>query len=362
MLARNPIRERGEDVKICIYGAGSLGTVLGAFLAKAGLEVDLVSRNEGHVAGLRAHGAHVTGTMDFAVPVHALLPSGMRDRYDLVFLMTKQQDNARVVEGLGPFMSDAAAICTFQNGLPEAGIAALVGAERTFGCAVAWGATLHGDGVSELTSEPSSLTFSLGTPGKDNGKMLGEIKSILETMGPVEVEDNFLGARWSKLLVNSAFSGMSAVLGCSFGGTMRRRSRKYVQAIMKECLDVARKAGIVIEKIQGKDPVLLFDYQGPVKRALGYLILPLAIARHRRLKASMLQDLEAGKPTEVDAINGVVGEYGRKYGVPTPFNDLVVSIVHDIEGGGLRPSFANLGLFDAVAGRGLAGAAVGEGS
>lgn len=352
MLAHNPSRERGEDMKICIYGAGSLGTILGAFLAKSGLDVDLVSRNAGHVAGLRAHGAHVTGTMDFTVPVHALLPSEMRERYDLVFLMTKQQDNAKVVEELRPFMSDTAAICTFQNGLPEAGIAESVGAERTFGCAVAWGATLHGEGVSELTSEPSSLSFSLGTPGKDNGKTLGGIRSILETMGPVEVEDNFLGARWSKLLVNSAFSGMSAVLGCSFGETMRRGSRKYVQAIMKECIDVARKAGIVIEKIQGKDPVLLFGYQGPVKRALGYLILPLAIARHRRLKASMLQDLEAGKPTEVDAINGVVGGYGRKYGVPTPCNDLVVSIVHEIEAGRRKPSFANLELFDAAAGDG----------
>lgn len=345
-------------MKICIYGAGSLGTILGAFLAKAGLDVDLVSRNAGHVAGLKAHGAHVTGTMDFSVPVRALLPSEMRDRYDLVFLMTKQQDNAKVVEGLRPFMTDSAAICTFQNGLPEAGIAALVGAERTFGCAVAWGATLHGDGVSELTSEPSSLTFSLGTPGKDNAKTLGEIESILGTMGPVEVEDNFLGARWSKLLVNSAFSGMSAVLGCSFGGTTRKGSRHYVHAIMKECIDVARKAGIEIEKIQGKDPVLLFDYQGPVKRALGYLILPLAIAKHRMLKASMLQDLEAGKASEVDAINGVVGEYGRKHGVPTPFNDLVVSIVHEIEGGRRRPSFANLELFKALGGAsGVAGGA-----
>ena len=343
-------------MKICIYGAGSLGTVLGAFLAKAGLDVDLVSRNAGHVAGLKAHGAHVTGTMDFTVPVHALLPSEMRDRYDLVFLMTKQQDNAKVVEELRPFMTDSAAICTFQNGLPEAGIAAIVGAERTFGCAVAWGATLHGDGVSELTSEPSSLTFGLGTPGKGNGAMLGEIRSILGTMGPVEVEANFLGARWSKLLVNSAFSGMSAVLGCSFGGTTRRGSRKYVHAIMKECIDVARKSGIAIEKIQGKDPVLLFDYQGPLKRALGYLILPLAIAKHRMLKASMLQDLEAGKASEVDAINGVVCAYGRQCGVPTPFNDLVVSTVHAIERGERRPSMENLALFDAAAKAGRADA------
>jgi 2-dehydropantoate 2-reductase len=147
---------------------------------------------------------------------------------------------------------------------------------------------------------------------------------------------------------------MSAVLGCSFGGTTRRGSRKYVHAIMKECIDVARKSGIAIEKIQGKDPVLLFDYHGPLKRALGYLILPLAIAKHRKLKASMLQDLEAGKASEVDAINGVVCAYGRQCGVPTPFNDLVVSTVHAIERGERRPSMENLALFDAAAKAGRA--------
>ena len=75
------------------------------------------------------------------------------------------------------------------------------------------------------------------------------------------------------------------------------------------------------------------------------MIIPVAIKKHARLKASMLQDLEHGKATEVDAINGVVSAFGRKVGVPTPMNDKVVDIVHRIEKGELSASFDNLSKF-----------------
>ena len=165
-------------------------------------------------------------------------------------------------------------------------------------------------------------------------------------MGTVEVEDNFLGTRWSKLLINAAFSGMSAVLGCTFGEAAGpRESRRIVQALIKECIDVCKKGGIRIEPVQGKDIVKLLDYSNSLKRAFSFFIIPIAIRKHAKLKASMLQDLEKGKLTEVDAINGAVSEYGRKVGFPTPMNDQVVEIIHQIEQGKLQPSFENLKYF-----------------
>ena len=103
--------------------------------------------------------------------------------------------------------------------------------------------------------------------------------------------------------------------------------------------------GIRIEPVQGKDIVKLLDYKGAVKKGISFFIIPLAIRKHARLKASMLQDLEKGKLTEVDAINGAVSDYGRKVGVPTPMNDKVVEIIHGIERGELKPGFDNLKLF-----------------
>lgn len=333
-------------MRSAIYGAGSLGTILGAYIMKNGGEIDLINRNRAHVAALKSRGAIVTGTVSFSQKVNAYTPEEMTGIYDVIFLMTKQQHNREVVTSLKDYLADDGVIVTLQNGIPEMEIADIVGENRVLGATVAWGATMTGPGVCELTSSPDSLTFSLGSFSSAVNRHFNDVKGLLELMGPVEVDTNFIGTRWSKLLINSAFSGMSAVLGCTFGEAAgNRRSRRIVQTLIKECIDVCSAGGIRIEPIQGKDVVKLLDYSNPVRKAFSFFIIPIAIRKHARLKASMLQDLEKGKKTEVDAINGAVSAYGRKIGFPTPVNDRVVEIIHRIEDGKLAPSFENLRLF-----------------
>jgi 2-dehydropantoate 2-reductase len=335
-------------MKTVIYGAGSLGTVLGAYLSKAGVQVDLVTRNAEHVKALNENGAHIIGTVDFVQPVHALTPDEMTEKYELVILLTKQLDNIAVLTNLKKNMTDDCIVVTLQNGLPELSVSEVVGEDRTMGCTVAWGATLHGRGVSELTSEPDSMSFGLGRMNGKKDQKLYEVKSVLEKMCPVEIEDNFMGVRWSKLLINATFSGMSAVIGGTFGDAAEnKQSRVCCQNLIKECIDVARAAGIKIEPVQGKDIVKLLDYNGSgLKKKFAFAIIPVCIKKHRLLKASMLQDLEKGRKCEVDAINGVVCAYGRKYGVPTPYNDKVCEIIHAVEDGKLRCTFDNVRLFN----------------
>ena len=333
-------------MRIAIYGAGSLGTILGAFISKAGVPIELINRNKAHIEALKSKGAQVVGTMQFCQPVVAYTPDEMSGEYDILFLMTKQQHNAEVVQMLKNYLAADGVLVTFQNGLPEMQIAEVLGEERVLGCTVAWGATLKEAGVCELTSEPDALSFSLGAISKNRSKHFDKVKELLELMGTVDVEENFLGTRWSKLLINAAFSGMSAVLGCTFGEAAGpRESRRIVQALIKECIDVCKKGGIRIEPVQGKDIVKLLDYSNSLKRTFSFFIIPIAIRKHAKLKASMLQDLEKGKLTEVDAIDGAVSEYGRKVGCPTPMNDRVVEIIHQIEQGKLQPSFDNLQYF-----------------
>ena len=333
-------------MRVAIYGAGSLGTILGAFISKAGVPVELINRNKAHIEALKTKGAQVVGTMEFCQPVIAYTPDEMSGEYDILFLMTKQQHNAEVVQMLKNYLAADGVLVTFQNGLPEMQIAEVLGEERVLGSTVAWGATLQSPGVCELTSEPDALSFSLGAISEKRSKHFAKVKELLELMGMVDVEENFLGTRWSKLLINASFSGMSAVLGCTFGEAAGpKESRKVVQAIIKECIDVCQKGGIRIEPVQGKDIVKLLNYTNPLKRAFSFFIIPIAIRKHAKLKASMLQDLEKGKLTEVDAINGAVSEYGRKVGFPTPVNDKVVEIIHQIEKGELKPGFENLKYF-----------------
>ena len=333
-------------MRTAIYGAGSLGTILGAFINKAGMPIELINRNKAHVEALNSNGASVTGTMQFNQKVNAYTPDMMSGEYDIIFLMTKQQNNKEVVTALREYLAPDGVLVTFQNGLPEMQIAEILGEERVLGCTVAWGATMQSPGICELTSEPDALSFSLGSISKKRSRHFAKVKEMLEMMGTVEIEENFIGTRWSKLLINAAFSGMSAVLGCTFGEAAGpKESRRVVQALIKECIDVCATGGIRIEPVQGKDIVKLLDYKGSLKKAISFFIIPIAIRKHAKLKASMLQDLEKGKLTEIDAINGSVSEFGRKVGCPTPMNDKVVEIIHKIEKGELKPGYDNLKFF-----------------
>lgn len=336
-------------MRAAIYGAGSLGTVLGAYLARSGRPAELISRNRAQVEALQKNGARVTGTVEMTAPVTALTPQEMSGRYDVILLLTKQQDNEETARFLKPFLSPGGVVCTLQNGLPEPKLMEILGPARVLGCTVAWGATLLAPGVSELTSSPDALSFGLGGLGEASDAAVGQVRELLEGMCPVVVEPNFIGVRWSKLLINAAFSGMSAVIGGTFGEAAGpAASRRCVQRLIKECIDVAAASGIRIEPVQGKDIVRLLDYRSPLKRRISYWIIPMAIKKHAALRASMLQDLEKGKTTEVDAINGSVCAAGRAAGVPTPYNDRVVQLIHEMEQGKRKPGRDNLEAFDAL--------------
>lgn len=344
-------------MRIAIYGAGSLGTVLGAYIAKnapesaldLGQGVELYNRNKAHVEALNAHGAIINGEVSFTQAVRAFTPDQMEGTFDYIFLMTKVLNNDQSVSFLKDHLSANGAIVTTQNGLPEPGIARIIGEDWTLGCTIGWGATMKEPGTSTLTSSAERLCCDLGAISEGGKRHIPTVKSILELMGPVTVKENFIGARWSKLLINSAFSGMSIIIGDTFGAVCDdRKARKCAQAIIKECIDVAHAQGIGIEPVQGNDISKIFDYRNPLKKTISYLIIPVAMKRHRGITASMLIDFRNGKPCEIDAINGVVCKEGDAVGVDTPFCDKVVELVHGYEKGIGKPSYESLKAFDAL--------------
>lgn len=332
--------------RYAIYGAGSLGTVLGAYIAKNGVEIDLINRNRAHVEALRKHGAVIRGTVEMTVPVHALLPDEMEGRYDIILLLTKQLQNAMVVSFLRTYLAEDGVIVTLQNGLPEPGIAEIIGEEHTMGCVVEWGATLTAPGECLMTSEADSLSFHMGRMRGISDEKFNEVKALLENMCPVHEEKNLLGARWSKLLINATFSGIGTAIGGLFGDVSGNpQARRVAVRCMKECVDVGHAAQVTFAPVQGKSIEKLFYYKGALKRAFVSLLVPIAMKKHAAIEPSMLQDLRKGKPCEVDAINGVVCDWGRKTGVPTPINDTIAAIIRDCEAGTCTPCMDNLKRF-----------------
>ena len=333
--------------KYAIYGAGSLGTVLGAYITKNGGEIELINRNRAHVEALTEKGAVINGTVDMTVPVKAITPDQMSGPYEVILLMTKQLYNKQVVTDLKPYLSEDGVIVTLQNGLPEPLIAEIVGSEHTMGCVVEWGAALTAPGVCTLTSEPDSLSFHMGKMDGISDEQFKKVKDLLELMCPVHEEPNLIGARWSKLLINAPFSDLGTVVGGTFGDVSEDPyAKKIAVRCMKECIDVGHAAGAVFAPVQGKDITKPFYYKNRLKYAFALLLLPIAMKKHRAIVPSMLQDIRNGKACEIDAITGVVCDFGKASGVATPINDRIVSVIKQIEKGELKAEKANIRLFD----------------
>ena len=337
-------------MKVAILGSGAMGTVLGAYLTKNGCQVELIDNYQAHVDKMNSCGAHIVGTVDFTVPVKAILTEQMEGIYDVVFLFTKQLANDQVLPALLPHLDENSTVCTLQNGVPEPYVAEYVGKERTVGGTVLWGATFLEPGMSELTQDLAKSTH-LFEVGEIDGSVTDRIKkvaSILEYMGPTMVSEELMDSRWSKLINNAAMSGMSAVCGCTFGevldNPLARACLSYIGSEVKRCCEAeGYKLHPLLTMPEPPHCLELKDQaQFDESQAMWLDIYD----NLRPAKASMLQDLEKNRPTEVRMINGYVCQTGDAHGIDTPFCDKVVEIVEKIGRGELPLAMSNLELFE----------------
>lgn len=337
-------------MKVAILGSGAMGTVLGAFMTKNGCQVELVDNYKAHVEELNRSGAHIVGTVDMRVPVKAIFPEEMEGIYDVVFLFTKQLANDKVLPALCEHLDENSTVCTLQNGVPEPFVAQYVGEKRTVGGTVLWGATFLEPGVSELTQDitKSDHLFEIGEIDGTVGDRIKKVASLLEYMGPTKITDGLMDARWCKLVNNACMSGMSAVCGCTFGEVLdnpvSRACLSYIGREIKTCCEAEGHHLTELLGVVGRAECLaLRDQKEFDDSQRMFLEMYEGL---RPAKASMLQDLEHGRPTEVRMINGYACQTGDKHGIDTPFNDKVVEIVEKIGRGELELSMDNLKLFD----------------
>ncbi len=343
--------------RIAVMGAGAVGTMLGAKLTQAGLNVELIDVDWAHVAALNSGGALVTGTVSWRMRVRALAPDAVQGQYDLVFLSVKQTQNAAAFAQLEPHLHRRSLVCTLQNGVPEPAVTAALGPERTLGAAVTWAGTLVAPGQVESTADPDKWRALLGavagraTGGATGGGApdapLSEARSVLSIMCACEIVPDLRATRWAKLLVNASFGGMSAALGFTFGEILDDdKAFTCAQHLARECIRVADAQGIRLAEIwPGVDFKATMDFDTEAERLATAETYRQLWGAARAAKASMLQDLERGQKSEVDFINGLLSQTGRQVGVPTPTSDTVVRVVRSIETGERRPSLDNLQFF-----------------
>lgn len=329
-------------MKIAILGSGALGTITGALISKNGYNVDLIDEYAEHVKVLNESGATLTGFIDTTIPVHAVQPDELSELYDVVFLLTKQVYTKQALDTIMPYLHEDSIVCALQNGIPEELVASIVGKERTLGGAVGFGATFIKPGVSSLTTELAVMkkyAFEIGELDGALTNRLQTVKAILDSVGHCELTTNINGLKWTKLLMNTTFSGMSAALGCTFGEVLHNDTAMKVLAnIADETIKVAKAHEIQLVKMQGEDlSELELESQREIPKKMP--LYQKVWTPHVNLKASMLQDIEKGKQTEVDFINGVIVERGREVGIPTPFNEGVYRLIKQAEVERKKPEY-----------------------
>ncbi len=336
--------------RILVVGCGGIGGTVGAGLLHQGADVTLLTRNEEIAEAINRHGLRTRGDLELGTvkgrAVTAL--SNGAPPFSFVLLCTQPpqvEEAARsVVEHLAPdgFM------VVFQNGLCEPRVAAIAGDQRVMGGVIAWGASMVEPGVYDRTS---SGGFALGRMDGTTDERVGELARLLEAIGPVEVTDNLMGSRWSKLAINCAISSLGTLGGDRLGALLRKRYvRRLALEIMTETVDVSRTEGVRLRKVAGTldlDWIALTESDrraslGSASLVAKHTLLLAVGTRYRRLRSSMLNAIERGRPPAIDFLNGEVVTRGAARGVPTPINAAVRDEVWAIARGEVKPSHATL--------------------
>jgi 2-dehydropantoate 2-reductase len=319
------------DAAVLVVGGGAIGGVTAAKLTGAVRRVVVLDANREHVERLQGEGLRLDDVgEERRVVIDACAdPAQLDERFDFALVTLKAAFHEAALSPLRD-LDAADSFVSLGNGLVQDRIAELVGPERLIAGIVEWGATNLGPGHLAKTTTGPFVVGELDGPPRERTHRLAD---ALRPAGDVRVTDDIRGMIWTKLLVNSVFSGLGAVAGLLYEEVVAEPAgREVALAMWREGYDVGIAQGLTLDRVLGVPAAALAD---PERADAA---LATAMDGHGKTKASMLQDLERGVPTEVDVIDGAVVERGRAHGVPTPLHERVVELIHAAERAERRPS------------------------
>lgn len=318
-------------MKIGVIGAGALGASFAALLHRAGHEVEVTARGV-QLAAIREHGIQLSGGFgEVTAPVTA--SETLSERPELLLLCTKAQDaenaliqNNHALDGA----LDGVPTIVVQNGLDGVATARRVlPASECFGLLVIIAANYTTPGEIRITTAAPSYLGRGSGPADDETLRW---QKVLSQVAPVIAQDNFVGAQWTKLIVNM-LNGLPAITGLTVQQVVGQRAlRLAMTASMREAVRVAIASGVHFGSLQGlSNARLRFFARMPL--TLGQL-LPLSMKW--RMGAvpnlgSTQQSLRRGQLTEIDYLNGAVVRAGAAVGIAAPVNAAITALVHEVE-------------------------------
>ena len=301
-------------MKIAVIGAGAMGSLFGAYLAKAGEAVMVVDIWQEHVAAIRSQGLMLGEPAgDEVVRLDAMLGTGGLEPVDLVILFVKSAATQAAATDAAALLRPGGRVLTLQNGLGNAeAIAEIVGAERVLAGTTAQGATLLGPG---RVRHGGSGETHIGRLSGEADAFCHEVAALLTNAGlPTVVEPDVRSLIWGKLIINTGINALTALRRLRNGQLADlAETRQLLALAVEEAVKVARAAGVQL------------PYEKPLEK-----VLAVAVATGQN-QSSMLQDVLRGSPTEIAVINGAIVREGERLGVATPVNRTLTLLVQALE-------------------------------
>ena len=295
-------------MRIAVMGAGAVGGYFGGQLARAGNDVTLIARRA-HLAAIRDRGLTVKSHWgEFNVKVGATDDTSGVGPVDLAILSVKGYQNAAAIPALAPMLGDGSCVLTLQNGVASYDeVASLVGPDRVLTGAVYMETQVESPGVIRQEGEVVRIVF-----GEIDGEETDRARRIHGTLRAAgvdaQVSHDVMKALWTKFLYIATMAGVSSAARTPMSVLLTLdAARDTMLSCMREVEAVARARGV------GLDPDV-------VQSTMEYMD-----AEAEALQASMHTDLNAGRPLELDALNGAVVRLGRELNIPTPVNDTLYS-------------------------------------
>jgi len=322
-------------VTITVFGAGAIGGITGAALARAGHDVLLVDKAEDHVAAVNAGGLTIERRDGaYTVPVRAITPDKLGPGLDLVLLAVKSQDTPAALQVLVPRLAESGAIVSMQNGLNEELIAAAVGERRTVGCLVNWAADWTAPGRILHGGEGALV---LGELDGRRSARVDALAKLLEVVAPTRVSDNILGYTWAKH-VYGALLVATAVVDAHVYEVVERSPevQRMLIALVMESMAVAEAAGIRLEPFDEYEPA---DYRAAARGDVGareraMTVIATHYRAHTKTKTGIWRDLAVRRrKTEVGALLGATVTKATRLGLAMPLTERLIAMIADLEAG-----------------------------
>ena len=329
-------------MKITIYGAGAIGGLVGAYMAHAGEDVQLVDKVVDHVAAMNAGGLRITGFNAFTVPVQACVPADLRAPLGLVFLAVKSQDTEAALDSIEPLAGSDTVVVSLQNGMNPPRIAARLGAQRVVAAFVSYPADWQAPGHIEQGG-PGNIWI-----GEMDGRLtqrLPRIQQLLAHAAGAHITANIAGYLWAKQ-IDCSLLFAQAVTDETFADIFgSARNQPVLIALLGEGVGAALAAGVQLEGFDVFDPLKMRP-RTPAQELEARAVLDrfAELSRPRvKVRSGPWRDLAVRKrPTEVDHMLGWLIDEGRRSGVTLPLNQQLMQQVKELEQGSRTRGLHNL--------------------